>query len=218
MTFVTLSTRRSLMAIPFYNHHLTKENRSSGDRGGPERSCQDPTNVGNFIAKYNIEKYLEAQTAAQKGQMTYTILRPVTFFENLTTDRHGLGFARMWEQIGEKKLQMVSTKDIGWFAAQAFVNPELYQNRAISLVGDELTQPEANAIFKELVGKDMSLAPCIVGSALKFVIKELGPMFKWFEEVGYGADIEECRELNPKMQDFRSWLIESSDFFRGERG
>jgi len=144
--------------------------------------------------------------------MTYTILRPVTFFENLTTDRHGLGFARMWEQIGTKKLQMVSTKDIGWFAAQAFMYPDPYRNMALSIAGDELTQPEAAVIFREVVGKDMPLAPCLVGSALKFIIKELGPMFKWFEEAGYGADVKECRQMNPGMQDFRAWLIESSDF------
>lgn len=146
--------------------------------------------------------------------MTYTILRPVTFFENLTTDRHGLGFARMWEQIGSKKLQLVSTKDIGYFAAQSFVNPEKYQNVAISLAGDELTQPEAAIIFKKVVGKEMALAPCVIGSALKYVIKDLGPMFKWFEEVGYGADVEECRRLNPAMQDLATWLRESSDFVK----
>lgn len=146
--------------------------------------------------------------------MTYTILRPVTFFENLSTDRHGLGFARMWEQIGTKKLQLVSTKDIGCFAAQAFANPSQYRNVAQSIAGDELTQPEAAIIFREVVGKDMPLAPCVIGSALKFIIKELGPMFRWFEEVGYGADVEECRRLNPGMQDFRAWLVESSEFLK----
>ncbi|KAK6833747.1 hypothetical protein PG987_008441 [Apiospora arundinis] len=32
---------------------------SSGDRGGPERSETNPTNVKNFAAKYHIEKHLQ---------------------------------------------------------------------------------------------------------------------------------------------------------------
>ncbi len=68
----------------------------------------NPTDVKNFAAKYRIEKHLEVQAAASPQKMTYLILRPVTFFENLTTDVHGKGFARMWEQMGDKKLQFVS--------------------------------------------------------------------------------------------------------------
>ncbi|KAI9727577.1 MAG: hypothetical protein M1834_008016 [Cirrosporium novae-zelandiae] len=188
---------------------------TSGDRGGPVKSPENPTVVSNFIAKYNIEKHLEMKAAASGQSMTYTILRPVTFFENLSTDRHGLGFARLWEQIGTKKLQLVSTKDIGWFAAQALLSPEQYRNTALSLAGDELTQPEAAIIFREIVGKDMPMAPCLVGSALKLIMKEaLGTMFQWFKDVGYGADVEECRRLHPGMQDYRTWLTQSSDFIK----
>ncbi|OCL09862.1 putative NmrA-like family domain-containing protein 1 [Glonium stellatum] len=160
---------------------------TSGDRGGPIKSPNNPTAVGNFVAKYNVEKHLEKEAAASAHGMTYTILRPVTFFENLSLDRHGLGFARLWEQIGDKKLQLVSTKDIGWFAAQAFFHPDKFQNAALSLAGDELTQREGAVIFNEIVGKEMPMAPCLVGSALKFFMKEaLGTMFQWFKDEGYG--------------------------------
>lgn len=55
---------------------------------------------------------------------------------------------------------------------------------ALSLAGGELTQPEGVVIF-EVVGKEMPIAPCLVGSALKFFIKEaLGTMFQWFKDVG----------------------------------
>lgn len=186
---------------------------TSGDRGGPVKSPQNPTAVFNFIAKYNIEKYLESKAAASEKRMTYTILRPVTFFENLSPDRHGTGFARMWEQIGNKKLQLVSTKDIGWFAAQALLFPEKYGNMALSLAGDELTQPEAGLIFREVVGKDMPMAPCLLGSALKLFMKEaIGTMFQWFKDEGYGADVDQCRQLNPGMLDFRTWMVQNSGF------
>lgn len=185
---------------------------SSGDRGGPEESAVNPTGVQNFAAKYHIEKHLEARAAFSAQGMTYTILRPVTFFENLTTDRHGLGFARMWEQLGDKKLQLVSTADIGWFAAKSFLGPEdpRYRNAALTLVGDELTQPEGDAIFTKIVGRAMPMAPCVVGSVVKWVFKDTaGDMFAWFKEHGYGGSVSECRAIYPKMQGFRQWMEEN---------
>jgi uncharacterized protein YbjT (DUF2867 family) len=183
---------------------------SSGDRGGPEKSPATPTHVKNFAAKYRIEKYLEESAAASPQKMTYTILRPVTFYENLTADVHGKGFARMWEQMGDKKLQFTSTQDIGWFAANSFIYPNDYRNVALTLAGDELTQREANIIFKAAVGSAMPLAPCPVASAVKFFLKgTVGDMFRWFEDEGYGGDVALCHRLYPGMKDFEAWIKEN---------
>ncbi|OAA72929.1 NAD(P)-binding domain protein [Akanthomyces lecanii RCEF 1005] len=183
---------------------------SSSDRGGPVKSPTNPTTVKNFAAKYQIEKHLEAAAAASSQKMTYTILRPVTFYDNLTNDMHGRGFGRMWEQMGTKKLQLVSTKDIGWFAAQAFMDPAKYKNAALTLVGDELSHTEAEAIFNKAVGKPMPLAPCPIASAVKYFLQDtVGDMFRWFEKEGYGGDVEECRKIYPEMQDFQCWISEN---------
>ncbi|KAH8696636.1 hypothetical protein BGW36DRAFT_322006 [Talaromyces proteolyticus] len=187
---------------------------ASGDRGGPEKSELDPTFVKNFAAKFSIEKHLQKMTAASPQAMTYSILRPVTFFENMTADIHGKGFARMWEQMGPNKaLQLVSTKDIGYVAAQAFTHPGKYRNVAMTLVGDELTQSEAEVIFQEVVGSSMPMAPCPIGSAVKFFKKDtVGDMFRWFEENGYGGDVVQCRKEFPGLMDYRTWLVEQSPF------
>ncbi|KAM0335405.1 hypothetical protein ACHAQA_000450 [Verticillium albo-atrum] len=183
---------------------------SSGDRGGPSRSDVDPTSVKNFAAKYNIEKHLIAQAALSPHKMTYTILRPVTFFENLTADVHGKGFARMWEQLGAKKLQFVSTDDIGWFAAASFLDPARHAGEAITIVGDELTQPEADAVFKQVVGQAMPIAHCLIANTVKLVLRDsVGDMFKWFGESGYGGSVKACREAYPQVKDFRAWLEEN---------
>lgn len=183
---------------------------SSSDRGGPDKSPINPTDAKNFAAKFRIEKHLEEVAAASPQKMAYTILRPVTFFENLANDIHGRGFARMWEQMGDKPLQMVSTKDIGWFAAQAFMRSEEHRNVALTLVGDELTQPEADVAFKQTVGFSMPLAPCPIASAVKFFQKgTVGDMFRWFENGGYGGDISECRRLYSGMKNFKTWIEEN---------
>lgn len=192
---------------------------SSGDRGGAERSDRDPTNVKNFAVKYEIEQYLKSVCQQRQGSnsMTYTILRPVTFFENQATDIHGTGFGRMWMQIGDgkKPLQMISVRDIGWFAAQSFDNPEdpKYKNAALSIAGDELSAKEAEKIFVKTTGKKMPLAPCIIGKGLKYWHRDtLGDMFAWFEQEGYGADVKECRKMNPNMLDYPTWLQKYSGF------
>ncbi|KAL2825495.1 nucleoside-diphosphate-sugar epimerase family protein [Aspergillus cavernicola] len=184
---------------------------SSGDRGGPEKSPVNPTKVKNFAAKYHVENHLIERAAASPQKMTYTILRPVTFFENLTTDIHGKGFARMWEQMGDKKLQFVSIRDIGRIAAESFIHPhDYYRDAALTLVGDELTQPEAEAMFKAAVGFSMPLAPCPVASTVKFFLKgTVGDMFRWFEREGYGGDVVACRQLYPGIKDFKSWIEEN---------
>ena len=186
---------------------------SSGDRGGPYKSPFNPTSVKNFASKHRIEKHLEARALAAAPQpMTWTILRPVTFFENLTADVHGRGFARMWEQMGDgeggkKALQFVSTRDIGWFAAASFLDPEAYRNAALTLAGDELTQPQADALFRKAVGVPMPLAPCPIASAVKFFLKgTVGDMFRWFEHEGYGGDVALCRNMYPQMSDFGMWI------------
>lgn len=183
---------------------------SSGDRGGPDKSNFDPTDVKNFAAKFNIEKHLIAQATNSPQKMTYTILRPVTFFENLTPDIHGKGFARMWEQLGSQRLKFVATADIGWFAAKSFLDPAKHAGAAITIVGDELTQREADLVFKRVTGRSMPIAPCVIANTVKLVLSDtVGDMFRWFKESGYGGSVEECRKMYPPIKDFQAWIEEN---------
>jgi len=185
---------------------------TSVDRGGARMSENNPTNIEHFASKHRIEAYLKEQIAAKGSKMQYTILRPVAFMDNLTPDFMGKGFASMWAGVGDKPLQLISCRDIGLFAARAFMDPEAYNGRAISLAGDELSLKQAKGVFKEAVGYEMPETFGLVGSGIKFMVKEMGHMFKWFKDVGYGADIPSLRKEEPQLQDFRKWLNESSGF------
>src|SRR6185295_6662343 len=101
-------------------------------------------------------------------------------------------FAAMWLGMGEKKLQLVSTRDIGIFAAKAFAeyDTEPFRNQAISLAGDELTQAEANEVFWKVYGRPMPRTYVFWGTLLQTMIAEVGTMFSWFKEEGYGSDIQ----------------------------
>jgi len=186
---------------------------TSVDRRGDE-SDKNPTNVSHFITKHKIEAHLREK--AEGKDMTYTILRPVAFMENMTPNLPGRGFAAMWAQMGGKKLQLVSVKDIGIFAAQAFATPETdeYKNAAISLAGDDLTQAEGNDVFWKAMGRPMPISYGFVATLLKKMIPELGIMFRWFVDVGYGSDVAKCKMLNSRMLDLEAWLKEESKFMR----
>lgn len=84
--------------------------------------------------------------------MTWTILRPVSFMDNLAPGFIGKAFAGMWAQVGEKPLQLVSTQDIGRFSAGALLNPGECEGGAIRLAGDELNAKQAAKIFSETLG------------------------------------------------------------------
>ena len=120
---------------------------SSVDRG--RNSDSDPTNVPQFASKYRIEKYLQEKSAGT--DMTWTILRLVGYMENLNPGFVGKASASMWKYAmpDTKTLQFIATSDIGFFAAQAFLSPAAFNNRVLSLAGDELTFAQAEKVFME---------------------------------------------------------------------
>ncbi|KAF9890358.1 hypothetical protein FE257_006025 [Aspergillus nanangensis] len=189
---------------------------SSVDRGGEAQSFNNPTRVPHFIKKHNIEHHLVDRTTRDSGNtMAWTILRPVAFFENLTADFFGKVFATSFQMAlaGEKKpLQLVATSDIGFFAADAFLFPEKYKGKAISLAGDELTFEEMRAVFQQKTGRPLPMAFRPVCAFFMAVMKDMGYMFRWFRDEGYGADIARLRAINPEMKDFATWVEKESDF------
>ncbi|CZR56283.1 related to nucleoside-diphosphate-sugar epimerases [Phialocephala subalpina] len=178
---------------------------TSADRGGPEKSEPDPPSVPHFVTKYNVEKHLKAKAK----DMKYTILRPVAFYENLTPDFLGKGFATMWKQMSDVKLGLVSSTDVGAVAAKAFLDPEAYTNEAVNLI----TFAEGERVFEEVVGSKMPATSGIVASGVKWLVNDLGAMFRWFGEGGYAWDMSEVRKQEKPMG-FRTWLESESKFVR----
>lgn len=145
--------------------------------------------------------------------MAWVILRPVAFFENFTPDYFGKVFTTAWQMtLKQKPLQLISTSDIGFFAADAFTHPETSQGRALSLAGDELTFAQMADIFERSTGKKVPTTFRLPVWLMMAAVKELGVMFKWFYEEGYGADVAELKRIHPELKDFQKWLVEDSQF------
>jgi uncharacterized protein YbjT (DUF2867 family) len=185
---------------------------TSVDRGGPERSDLDGSVVPHFRSKFNIENHLK--TVGPKHGMDWTIIRPVAFMDNLTPDFLGRGFATLWKINGaESRLQLVASRDVGKLATEAFISQEEFKGRALSLASDELSWQEANDTFKAFVGTDLPMTYGWIGHVLRFVLHEhLGIMFKWFVDVGFGADPKAFKGKIPELLTFDAWLRTESGF------
>ncbi|KAJ0155729.1 Magnesium transporter NIPA3 [Fusarium oxysporum f. sp. albedinis] len=185
---------------------------TSVDRHG-EDSLHNPTQVPHFITKHEIEKHLISRTTGT--DMQWFIIRPVAFMENLTDNFLGRSFVTAWKLVVKNKpLQLVTVTDVGVAGAQAFLKPEKYAGRAVSLAGDELTLEEFERIFKEKTGRDLPYTYSLVVYPIMAMVKELGYMFKWFKDQGFGANLKALRKEYPELMTFGTWLETESDLAR----
>jgi uncharacterized protein YbjT (DUF2867 family) len=181
---------------------------SSVDRGGSS-SDTISSGVPHFESKAQIEKHLKAK--AEGSPMQYTILRPVFFMDNISSDMIGKVTVATWRSYLDSRkqaLQLIACADIGHFAAQAFAYPEKHASRAISLAGDKLTQVEAASIWKDETGQEMPIAwpVSIMAWLMLHAAKDITLMFKWFADTGYNADVASLRTEHPNLLDFRTWV------------
>ncbi|KAF1966494.1 putative nucleoside-diphosphate-sugar epimerase [Bimuria novae-zelandiae CBS 107.79] len=192
---------------------------SSVDRGGNVRSAKEATDVPHFISKHNVEQHLFAKTKG--SDMTWTVLRPVAFMENLVPGFLGKVFNTDWEMTlrPNQKLQLIATSDIGHFAAQSFLQPESQQwrNNSLSLAGDELTYAEYAKIYREKTGEKLPTTYRFIVKIINFLVKEMGNMFAWFRDVGYGAEIPELKKMHPQIKGFGEWLEKESAWKKGPK-
>ena len=184
---------------------------SSVDRGGNDKSFETETPIPHFQSKYQIEQYLLEKAGKQGETMSWTILRPVAFMDNLTPAFPTKVFmAALRDALKGKPNQWVSTEDIGLFGAAAFRDPQKWHARAEALAGDELTFEEMNGCFERATGSPVPVTFGMLGSALMWAVTEVNLMITWFATHGYGCDIKKLKAEEPALCDFETWLKERS--------
>ncbi|KAL2284131.1 hypothetical protein FJTKL_09118 [Diaporthe vaccinii] len=184
---------------------------SSVERGGDERSWSNPAPVPHFITKHQIEHHLRNFTADGKSPMGWTILRPVIFMDNFQPGFFGKVFlALLRDTMEEKPLQLIATRDIGYFAAEAFHDTAKWNGRAFGLAGGELTFSELSRAFEKATGDPTGTIFSLLGTALKYGVSEVGLMVDWFKNDDYNTSISEVKKIHRKVTSIDSWLKESA--------
>ena len=153
--------------------------------------------VPHFETKNIIEQYIKSIN------LPATILRPVKFMENYYIPQvfKGILSGKLFDAIKPgKKHQMIAVDDIGKYVADAFANPDKYLNKAIDIAGDELTNEQVASTMTEVLGIKVKFKRLPLFVVKLMMDKELYLMFKWFNEKGFNANIEEIKRDFPSVK------------------
>lgn len=173
------------------------------------RHGDQATDVPHFASKHHVEHHLIDSTRG--GPMSWTILRPVAFMENLDGGFLGTVFATGWRNtIKSRRLQLIATTDIGVVGAKAFLDREKFSNQVVDLAGDELSFADMARIYKEVTGSQVPTTFGFVVTVIFWLSSELRLMFNFFDREGFGVDMAKSKEVLPEIQDFRTWLSSQS--------
>jgi uncharacterized protein YbjT (DUF2867 family) len=159
--------------------------------------------VPHYESKWRIEKHIR-----QLG-LPATIIRPVAFMDSFAASSFGRGMALglFRSALGTtKRVKLVATSDIGWFAARALEDPTRFSGRIIPLAGDELSVAEILETYRNVTGRAPWIAPMPRFLPGLIMPKEVASMLKWIGERGFKANINELRQEYPGLLTFAAWL------------
>ncbi|KAJ4287533.1 hypothetical protein N0V90_012236 [Kalmusia sp. IMI 367209] len=209
---VTVPPNDEQQALPMIDaataHSISHIVFSSVDRGGESASWVNATTVPHFAAKHRIESYLREKTQGTRTE--WTILRPAGFMDNYNPDFFGKMMAGLWQTMqADKKMQLVSVKDIGIVAANVLTDVKRWKERAVGIAGDELTFSQADTIFQTVCGYKMPRIWDMPSRALRWGVDDAGKSMDWFEKEGFKVDMEVLKAEGFEVQSFEQWLRSS---------
>jgi uncharacterized protein YbjT (DUF2867 family) len=124
--------------------------------------------------------------------------------------------------MGDRKLPGIASEDIGRTAFGIFERGTELVGQTVSVSGENLTGEEYAAAFSKALGEDVAYRPMSLDSMRGMPFPgadDTANMFFFYaehEEAFAGVrDPEEVRELNPRLQDFATWLTANRDKFTG---
>jgi uncharacterized protein YbjT (DUF2867 family) len=165
--------------------------------GGAERK----TGIPHFDSKFQIEEFVRAIG------LPYTIMRPVFFFFNYNMMRPMIENGTLPQPLSPNtKLQQLSEEDYGIMVAEVFERPADFLNREKQVASIDMTMTEIAASFGRVMGKTVSYQQIPFEMFEQQAGKEVTTMYRWFERVGYDADLAELKHDFPEPTDFESYL------------
>ena len=164
-------------------------------------SAHKETGIPHFDSKWEVEEH------ARGIGLPCTVLRPVFFMQNWEWMREPiLGGALPQPLDPEKPLQNVAVEDIGAFAALAFENPDQWIGREVDLAGDEMTMTDIAGAFSRVTGREVSYVQTPWDQFEEQMGEEFTVMYRWFDDVGYEADIGALRSEHPGLTGLEDYL------------
>jgi len=166
-------------------------------------SANRNTGVPHFDSKWKVEEHLRSIG------MKHTILRPVFFYYNYNGDQfHEMirnGFLAL-PLRPDKHLQQLSEEDYAEMVATVFEQPDNYLDRALDVASSEPDMLEVVKIFSRVTGKPVEYRQISWEEFENQTGPEITKMYRWFEEVGYDANLAELRKEFGELTGLEQYL------------
>lgn len=155
--------------------------------------------VPHFDSKARIEAELVS------GDVPFTILGPTYFFDNaLGGAERILGGVLDLPLPADRALQQLARPDLGAFAAEVLLQPELYVGQRIELASDAPTPVQMAAALSAALGREVlhrSVPLAAVGNP------DMHAMWTFLNGPGYRVDIPTLHDSRPEVSwtSFADW-------------
>jgi uncharacterized protein YbjT (DUF2867 family) len=167
-------------------------------------NADQATSIPHFDSKYEIEQYI------QSIEIPYTILRPVSFMENWEYSREKIIAGKIYSPYSlSTRMQQISVRDIGRFAALAFSDPDNWLGRTIDIAAEEYTMKEVVNLFSRVTGSPVEFVQIPWDDFEKKAGEEMTVMDRWIENTGYSANINLVRSQLKDMLTLEDYLHEA---------
>jgi uncharacterized protein YbjT (DUF2867 family) len=166
-------------------------------------SAHRNTGLSHFESKWQIEEHVRALG------LPHTVLRPVFFMDNwefpMLRDMV-LSGALAQPLSPDRPFQQVAVDDVGAFAAMVFENRDEWLGRDIDLAGDDRSISEVADTFGRVIGRPVRYVQLPWDQYREAAGEEYAHMFRWFEDVGYEADVPALRRVATQLTSFEQYL------------
>ena len=169
-------------------------------------SAHRATGIPHFDSKWVIEQHIRSL------DLPATILRPVFFMDNWTMPavRQMIDTGTLMMPLSpDTRLQQIAVDDIGAVAAMAFDDPTTWQGRDMDIAGDEPTMQESVEVLSRVLARKVQYQQIGWDDFAQAMGPEYEVMFRWFEDVGYEADIASLRDMHPGLKTLEGFLRET---------
>jgi uncharacterized protein YbjT (DUF2867 family) len=167
--------------------------------GGAERH----TGIAHFESKYRVEGYI------REIGLPYTILRPVFFMYNYNGMRQTIENGTLYMPLSpNKKLQQLSEDDYGNMVAEVFAERDQFLGKEIEVASVDITMDEVAESFSNILDKKVFYQQIPFEAFQKQAGEEVATMFRWFEDIGYNANIKSLQKRFFKTSSLEDYLKE----------
>lgn len=156
-----------------------------------------------------VEGSVKAQVeeALIESGVEYTVLRPVAFMENFDKQQKRIAQLGIVDsRAPDRQLHFIAIRDIARLAAEAFDHPDEWSGMAINIAGDSMSVQEYVDTFSKVMGRSITYTRMPLEEYLASMPKPLRPLFRWYDEVGYTADVDALRKRYPEMLTLEQYL------------